>query len=112
MLAKQFSGGNQQRIVFAKWLAVNPKILIIDEPTNGVDIGSKSAMHQIIKDLAVSGISIIMVSSELPEILRISDRILVMRSGRIVKELDPLTTTQEEILTISLMPINTREKIV
>lgn len=98
MAAQQFSGGNQQRIVFGKWLATNPKILIIDEPTNGVDIGAKDEMHRIIKDIAKEGIGVIMVSSDLPEVLKLSDRILVMRGGRIVAEMNPKTATQEQVM--------------
>lgn len=83
MMAGQFSGGNQQRIVIGKWLATNPRILIIDEPTNGIDVGAKSEIHKLLRLLADRGMGIIMISSELPEVLAISDRILVMRRGRI-----------------------------
>ena len=76
------SGGNQQKVVIGKWLATQPKILILDEPTKGIDIGSKAAVHAFISELAGEGLSIIMVSSELPEILGMSDRVLVMREGR------------------------------
>ncbi len=75
------SGGNQQKVVIGKWLATHPKILILDEPTKGIDIGSKAAVHAFISELAGEGLSIIMVSSELPEILGMSDRVLVMREG-------------------------------
>ena len=75
------SGGNQQKVVIGKWLATQPKILILDEPTKGIDIGSKAAVHAFISELAGEGLSIIMVSSELPEILGMSDRVLVMREG-------------------------------
>lgn len=77
----QLSGGNQQKVVIGKWLATQPKILILDEPTKGIDIGSKAAVHAFISELAGEGLSIIMVSSELPEILGMSDRVLVMREG-------------------------------
>lgn len=79
----ELSGGNQQKVVFAKWLLVNPKILIVDEPTRGVDVGSKSEIYRIIRKLAAEGTSIVAISSDLPEILTISDRILVMHQGRI-----------------------------
>jgi rhamnose transport system ATP-binding protein len=78
------SGGNQQKVVIAKWLATQPKIIILDEPTKGVDIGSKAAVHAFMSELAAGGLSIIMVSSEIPEILGMSDRVIVMREGRIV----------------------------
>jgi rhamnose transport system ATP-binding protein len=78
------SGGNQQKVVIAKWLATKPKIIILDEPTKGIDIGSKAAVHAFMSELAAAGLSIIMVSSEIPEILGMSDRVIVMREGRIV----------------------------
>jgi rhamnose transport system ATP-binding protein len=78
------SGGNQQKVVIAKWLATQPKIIILDEPTKGIDIGSKAAVHAFMSELAARGLSIIMVSSEIPEILGMSDRVIVMREGRIV----------------------------
>jgi len=83
---------------YAKWIAANPKILIVDEPTNGVDIGAKADIHKILRDLAESGTSIIVISSELPEILSISDRILVMRKGCISGEFKNDNLTQEAIM--------------
>ena len=81
------SGGNQQKVVIAKWLATRPKVIILDEPTKGIDIGSKAAVHEFMSDLAEQGLSVIMVSSEIPEILGMSDRVIVMREGRMVAEL-------------------------
>ena len=81
--AKNLSGGNQQKVVLAKWLATKPSILILDEPTKGIDVGTKAAVHAFISGLASQGLSIIMISSELPEILGMSDRILVMYEGRV-----------------------------
>jgi rhamnose transport system ATP-binding protein len=78
------SGGNQQKVVIAKWLATKPKIIILDEPTKGIDIGSKAAVHEFMSELVAQGLSIIMVSSEIPEIIGMSDRVVVMREGRIV----------------------------
>jgi len=78
------SGGNQQKVVVAKWLATRPKVIILDEPTKGIDVGSKAAVHEFMGDLVAEGLSVIMVSSELPEIMGMSDRIVVMREGRIV----------------------------
>jgi rhamnose transport system ATP-binding protein len=75
------SGGNQQKVVIGKWLATQPKVIILDEPTKGIDIGSKAAVHGFISELAAEGLSIIMISSELPEILGMSDRAIVMREG-------------------------------
>jgi len=82
------SGGNQQKVVIAKWLATQPRVIILDEPTKGIDIGSKAAVHEFMGELVAQGLSVIMVSSELPEIMGMSDRIIVMREGRIVEEFD------------------------
>jgi ABC-type sugar transport system ATPase subunit len=92
------SGGNQQKIILAKCLASHPKILILDEPTRGIDIGSKSEIYCLIKELSEKGISIIMVSSELPEILKLSTRILVMHKGKLKKILDAKEATQDKIM--------------
>ncbi len=92
------SGGNQQKVVLAKWLTTNPKVLILDEPTRGVDIGAKAEVHRIVSDLAASGMAIILISSELPEVLAMADRILVMYEGRITAELDHAAATQENVM--------------
>jgi len=84
---ENLSGGNQQKIVIAKWLATQPKVIIMDEPTKGIDIGSKAAVHEFMAELADQGLAVIMVSSEIPEILGMSNRVIVMREGRIVSEL-------------------------
>ncbi|MCY6484668.1 sugar ABC transporter ATP-binding protein [Clostridium aestuarii] len=102
MITGNMSGGNQQKVVIAKWLARNPKILIVDEPTNGIDVGAKSSIHQLLRDLAAQGMGIIMISSELPEILAVSDRILVMRRGKITAEFDGNDVTQEQIMNKSV----------
>lgn len=94
----QLSGGNQQKVVIAKTLLAQPSIVILDEPTRGIDIGAKAEVYAIIARLAREGRAVIMVSSELPEILLLSDRILVMRQGTVAAELDPRKTSQEEIL--------------
>lgn len=86
MQAGNLSGGNQQKIVIAKWLAANPKVLMIDEPTNGIDVGAKNEIHTIMQELAKQGVAVLMVSSDLQEVLAISDRILVMRRGRMTGE--------------------------
>jgi len=96
---KSLSGGNQQKVVFAKWLAKPPKVLLLDEPTRGVDVGGKAEIYHIINRLAAAGTAIVMVSSELPEVLAMSDRILVMHQGRQAAILDAKATSQEEIMT-------------
>ena len=96
------SGGNQQKVALARWLAIEPEVLIVDEPTQGVDIGSKSEIHRMIVDLAEKGMAMIMISSELPEILGMSDRIAVMRAGKIAGVLSRAEATQERILALAL----------
>lgn len=100
--AETLSGGNQQKLVLAKWLAGNPRVLILDEPTRGVDVGAKAQVHRLIRQLAADGLASIVISSDLPEILAISDRILVVRGGRIVGQLDGKTATQEQTLALAL----------
>ena len=96
------SGGNQQKVAVARWLAIHPEVMVLDEPTQGVDIGSKSEIHQIMGDLAEQGMAIVMISSELPEILGMSDRIAVMHSGTIAGILLRAEATQEKILALAL----------
>lgn len=98
MLAQNLSGGNQQKVVLAKWMCTDSDFLIFDEPTRGIDVGAKEEIHNLINDLAAQGVAIIMISSDLPEVLTLSDRIYVMREGRIVTELPGEGTTQEEII--------------
>src|SRR5207249_1369533 len=86
-LAQSLSGGNQQKISLARWLATKPRALILDEPTQGVDVGAKSEIHKIIRQLAKEGLAVLLISSDLPEILGMSDRIAVMRAGAIVSML-------------------------
>jgi ABC-type sugar transport system ATPase subunit len=95
------SGGNQQKVVIAKWLALHPKILIMDEPTRGIDIGAKAEVHALMHQLAADGVAILMISSELPEILHMSDRIVVMRQGRIAGELSRAEATQEAVMALA-----------
>ncbi len=97
-LLKNLSGGNQQKVVIAKWLIKNSDILIFDEPTRGIDVGAKSEIYTLMNELVMKGKSIIMISSELPEILRMSDRIVIMCEGRITGELDIEDATQEKIM--------------
>ncbi len=95
------SGGNQQKVVIAKWIGIGPKVLILDEPTRGVDVGAKREIYQLMNELTDRGVAIIMVSSELPEVLGMSDRILVVHEGRISGELTKEEATQEKIMTLA-----------
>lgn len=101
-LMRALSGGNQQKVVIGSWLASNPRVLILDEPTRGIDVGSKSEIYAIMNDLAKSGVSIIMVSSELPEILNMSDRVVVMCDGTITGTLDRTEASQETIMQLAV----------
>jgi rhamnose transport system ATP-binding protein len=92
------SGGNQQKVVLAKWLATRPRILILDEPTRGIDIGAKVEVHRIISDLAASGLAIVLISSDLPEVLAMSDRIVVLHEGRITAEIGRAEATEERVM--------------
>jgi ABC-type sugar transport system ATPase subunit len=95
---KNLSGGNQQKVIFAKWLHAECRILLIDEPTRGVDVGAKREIHQLLRDLAGRGVAVVAVSSELPEVLAISDRIVVMREGRVTAELSRAEATEERVM--------------
>jgi rhamnose transport system ATP-binding protein len=97
----RLSGGNQQKVALAKWLALNPRVLILDEPTRGIDVGAKAEVHALIDELAQAGIGIILISSELPEVLNMSDRILVVAEGEIVGELSRQEATQERCLELA-----------
>jgi len=97
-VAGTLSGGNQQKVVLAKWLAANPKVLIIDEPTRGIDVGTKSEVHRMMSELAGMGLAILMISSELPEVLGMADRVLVMHEGRITADLSRADATPESVM--------------
>jgi ABC-type sugar transport system ATPase subunit len=97
-LIESLSGGNQQKVVIAKWLATKPRVLILDEPTRGVDIGAKAEVHGIISDLAAAGLGIILISSELPEVLAMSDRILVLHEGHMTAEIPRADATEERVM--------------
>ncbi len=97
-VAGTLSGGNQQKVVLGKWLATHPKVLIIDEPTRGIDVGTKSEVHRMMSELAGQGLGILMISSELPEVLGMADRVLVMREGRITAELDRADADSESVM--------------
>ena len=96
------SGGNQQKVALSRWLATRPSVLILDEPTQGIDVGSKSEIHALMSELAAQGAAVLMISSELPEILGMSDRIAVMRGGTIVATVDRRDATQEAVLALAL----------
>lgn len=101
-LVVNLSGGNQQKIVISKWLICNSDILIFDEPTRGIDVGAKSEIYKLMNQLAEQGKSIIMISSEMPEILRMSDRIIVMCEGIKTGELDISEVSQEKIMSLAI----------
>ncbi|MDQ3559121.1 MAG: sugar ABC transporter ATP-binding protein [Pseudomonadota bacterium] len=102
-LVGNLSGGNQQKVVLARWLALRPKVLIVDEPTRGIDIGAKVEVHNLLFEMARSGIAIIAISSELPEVLAISDRVVTMREGRVTGEILRAAATQEALMTMMTM---------
>jgi rhamnose transport system ATP-binding protein len=93
------SGGNRQKVVLAKWLAMNPGVLILDEPTHGIDIGTKAQVHAIVRSLAERGLAILLISSDLPEVLRMGDRVIVVADGRITGVFSRADATQEAIMS-------------
>jgi inositol transport system ATP-binding protein len=97
-LVRNLSGGNQQKVVLARWLVVKPKVLIVDEPTRGIDVAAKAEVHQLLDEMAADGIAIIVISSELPEILAVSDRIIIMREGVITGEILRDDATEEALM--------------
>ena len=98
---RSLSGGNQQKVILGRWLLTDPEVLLLDEPTRGIDVGAKYEIYQLIINLAKEGKAVIMVSSEMPELLGVCDRILVMSGGRLAGEVDAKATTQEEIMTLA-----------
>jgi rhamnose transport system ATP-binding protein len=105
----ELSGGNQQKVVLGKWLATNPKVIILDEPTKGIDIGSKAAVHRFIGRLVEQGLSVILVSSELPEVLGLADRVMVMHHGRMVREFSRREATPEAVVAAASSPADAKE---
>ncbi len=95
---RTLSGGNQQKVVLAKWLLSRPRVLMLDEPTRGVDIGAKVEIYHLINELAADGVGVLLISSEMPEVLGMSDRILVMREGRLVGDVTRAEATEELLL--------------
>ncbi|MBR6615916.1 MAG: ATP-binding cassette domain-containing protein, partial [Lachnospiraceae bacterium] len=98
---RSLSGGNQQKVIIGRWLLTDPEVLLLDEPTRGIDVGAKYEIYQLILDLANKGKTVLMVSSEMPELLGVCDRIVVMSGGRVAGEVDARNTTQEEIMTLA-----------
>jgi ABC-type sugar transport system ATPase subunit len=95
------SGGNQQKVVLAKWLAANPRVLLLDEPTKGVDVGAKFEIHEMIRRQAANGLAVLVVSSDLPEILALSHRVLVMKEGALQGELSGSDATEEAVMHLA-----------
>jgi inositol transport system ATP-binding protein len=105
-LVGNLSGGNQQKVVLARWLALRPRVLIVDEPTRGIDVGAKVEVHNLLIEMAREGIAIIVISSELPEVLALADRIVTMREGRITGEVTGPSATQEQLMTLMTLAQN------
>jgi rhamnose transport system ATP-binding protein len=99
------SGGNQQKVVLAKWLARKPPLLIVDEPTRGIDVGTKTEVHRLISELAKSGVAVLAISSELPEVLTVADRVLVMREGRLAAALTREQASEEAIIAAGMTTV-------
>ncbi len=108
MNAATMSGGNQQKVVIAKWLATDPKLLIIDEPTRGIDVGTKSEVHRLLSELAGEGLAIVMISSELPEVLGMADRVLVVCEGRLTADIPRAEATPETVMHAATHPLEAR----
>jgi L-arabinose transport system ATP-binding protein len=98
----KLSGGNQQKVVLARWLARKPDVLILDEPTRGVDVGAKAEIYRLIHDLAREGVGVLFISSELPEVLGVCDRIIVMQNGHITGEMPARGATEEAVLRLAM----------
>ena len=99
----KLSGGNQQKVVLARWLAREPRLLILDEPTRGIDVGAKAEIYQLVRQLAADGMGVIFISSELLEVLGVSDRIIVMQGGRITGEMPAAGATEESVLRLAMV---------
>ena len=100
-IVNNLSGGNQQKVLFGEWLATEPEVLIVDEPTRGIDVGTKAEIHRLLRNLAEQGKAVLVISSDLPEALRISDRIAVMRRGRLVGFIPGAEATEENVMELA-----------
>jgi inositol transport system ATP-binding protein len=98
---KNLSGGNQQKVLIGRWLLTEPRILILDEPTRGIDVGAKAEIHRLITELARQGVAVVMISSELPEVLGMSDRVMVMHEGRVTGLLGRQDATQVKVMELA-----------
>jgi rhamnose transport system ATP-binding protein len=105
------SGGNQQKVVLAKWIARKPSLLIVDEPTRGIDIGTKAEVHRLLSALAGDGVAVLVISSELPEVLSVADRIFVMREGRLAAELARQDASEERIIGAATGQVQAGEQV-
>ena len=101
----RLSGGNQQKVVLARWLGINPRVFLLDEPTKGVDVGAKDEIHDIVRKKADQGAACLVVSSDLPEILALAHRILVMREGRVQGEIDAARADEESVMQLATAPV-------
>ena len=110
-LAKNLSGGNQQKLVLAKWLSLSPKLIIFDEPTRGVDVGSKAEIYRLMRSLADSGVFILMISSDMEEVLGVSDRIAVMREGALMGVLEARDFSEEAVMRLAVAPVHAKEEL-
>jgi ribose transport system ATP-binding protein len=110
-LAKNLSGGNQQKVVLAKWLSLQPKLIIFDEPTRGVDVGSKAEIYKLMRGLADAGVFILMISSDMEEVLGVSDRIAVMREGMLTGILEAAEFSEEKVMKLAVAPVKTALEI-
>ncbi len=106
--ARKLSGGNQQKVILARCMALNPKVLIVDEPTRGIDVGAKSEVHQVLFDMAKQGVAVLVISSDLPEIMAISDRIITLSEGRVTGEIHGDDATEEKLM--SMMAVGVQRK--
>jgi rhamnose transport system ATP-binding protein len=111
-MVSELSGGNQQKVVLAKWLATRPKVIILDEPTKGIDIGSKAAVHRFISELVTQGLSVILVSSELPEVLGMADRVVVMHQGHINCVFSRAQATPENVVAAASGSVHPNEELI
>ena len=109
---ERLSGGNQQKVMLSKWLNANPRLLILDEPTRGIDVGAKAEVHQMINELAAQGLGVILISSDLPEVLAMSDRVLVMREGKQMAIFDRAMATEEQVMTAAMGQYNAEQGVV